>query len=217
MYKPEYATVGNFLEPRITSEDEVKIRVHYCAINSDDYSMYTGKLKSRYADYGLLNEFSGVITQVGSASESAGFAVGDPVSGTMFSPCGMCPMCRSNRQDLCVELNGNACLNEFIVINNRKVVRLPQQLPLRQGALFWLAACCMRCVERMQVQTGQTVLIHGAGSNGLMLLQLIRKRLPRLVVVSDPLPDKRELARQMGADVVLDPYQDQLKEQTPFS
>lgn len=124
------------------------------------------------------------------------------------------PYVRSNRQDLCVELNGNACLNEFIVINNRKVVRLPQQLPLRQGALFWLAACCMRCVERMQVQTGQTVLIHGAGSNGLMLLQLIRKRLPRLVVVSDPLPDKRELARQMGADVVLDPYQDQLKEQT---
>ena len=145
MYKPGYATVGNFLEPRITSEDEVKIRVHYCAINSDDYSMYMGKLKSRYASYGLLNEFSGVITQVGSASESAGFSVGDPVSGTMFSPCGMCPMCRSNRQDLCVELNGDACLNEFIVINNRKVVRLPQQLPLRQGALFWLAACCMRC------------------------------------------------------------------------
>ena len=136
MYKPGYATVGNFLEPRITSEDEVKIRVHYCAINSDDYSMYMGKLKSRYASYGLLNEFSGVITQVGSASESAGFSVGDPVSGTMFSPCGMCPMCRSNRQDLCVELNGDACLNEFIVINNRKVVRLPQQLPLRQGALF---------------------------------------------------------------------------------
>ena len=45
MYKPGYATVGNFLEPRITSEDEVKIRVHYCAINSDDYSMYMGKLK----------------------------------------------------------------------------------------------------------------------------------------------------------------------------
>ena len=44
MYKPGYATVGNFLEPRITSEDEVKIRVHYCAINSDDYSMYMGKL-----------------------------------------------------------------------------------------------------------------------------------------------------------------------------
>ena len=57
MYKPGYATVGNFLEPRITSEDEVKIRVHYCAINSDDYSMYMGKLKSRYASYGLLNEF----------------------------------------------------------------------------------------------------------------------------------------------------------------
>lgn len=104
----------------------------------------------------------------------------------MFSPCGMYPMCRSNRQDLCVELNGDASLNEFIVLDNREIVRLPQQLPLRQGALFWLAACCMRCVERMQVQTGQTVLIQ----------------------------DKRELARQMGADVVLDPYKDQLKEQT---
>ena len=79
MYKPGYATVGNFLEPRITSEDEVKIRVHYCAINSDDYSMYMGKLKSRYASYGLLNEFSGVITQVGSASESAGFSERDHV------------------------------------------------------------------------------------------------------------------------------------------
>ena len=43
MYKPGHATVGNFLEPRITSEDEVKIRVHYCAINSDDYSMYMGQ------------------------------------------------------------------------------------------------------------------------------------------------------------------------------
>ena len=40
MYKPGYATVGNFLEPRITSVDEVIIRVHYYAINSDDYSMY---------------------------------------------------------------------------------------------------------------------------------------------------------------------------------
>lgn len=103
MYKPGYATVGNFLEPRITSEDEVKIRVHYCAINSDDYSMYMGKLKIPLRQLRLAQRIQRVITQVGSASESAGFFCGGPGQRTMFSPCGMCPMCRSNRQDLCVD------------------------------------------------------------------------------------------------------------------
>lgn len=92
MYKPGHATVGNFLEPRITSEDEVKIRVHYCAINSDDYSMYMGKLKSRYASYGLLNEFSGVITQVEAPANPQAFLWGTRSAGPCFPPaaCALC-------------------------------------------------------------------------------------------------------------------------------
>ena len=214
IYQPQNVTVGNFLEPRITSEDQVKIRVHYCAINSDDYNMYAGNLRAGYANYGLLHEFSGIITDVGRESREAGFSVGDPVSGTMFYPCGMCPMCRSGQPELCIDLKGNACLSEYVVLNNRKVVHLPRQLPLRQGVLFWMAACCMQCAERMQVQAGQTVLIHGAGSVGLMLLQILRQRMPRLIVVSEPLQDKRELALHLGADVVLNPYQDNLAAQT---
>lgn len=140
LYQPEKAVVGSFPEPHITREDEVKIRVQYCSINADDYAVYTGQIRGGYENHGILNEFCGTITALGEVSRRFGFAEGDLVSGTFFSPCGMCPMCRKGKLDLCLELKSHAALNEYIVLDNRAVVRLPSQINAQQGTLFWLAA-----------------------------------------------------------------------------
>lgn len=214
LYQPGKAVVGSFPEPHITREDEVKIRVQYCSINADDYAVYTGQIRGGYENHEILNEFCGTITALGEVSRRFGFAEGDLVSGTFFSPCGMCPMCRKGKLDLCLELKSHAALNEYIVLDNRAVVRLPSQINAQQGTLFWLAARCMQGGERLDVQPGDTVLIHGGGNAGLMMLQLVRRRMPRLVVVSEPISEKRELALRLGADVVLDPNEEVLAART---
>ena len=214
LYQARKAVVGSYPEPRITRDDEIKVRVHYCSINSDDYAMYTDQIKSRLKSNGILSEFSGVIAALGEQSRLAGFSEGDPVSATLYYPCGTCPMCRRNRPDLCIEMNWQPALNEYIVLNSRTAVHLPKQLPLRHGVLFWLAARCMQGVERLNIQPGDTVLIHGAGNVGLMMLQMVLSRMPRLVVVSDPIPDNRVLALQFGAHVVWNPYHDSIAAET---
>lgn len=214
LYQPGKALLGDFPEPQITRDDEVKIRVRYCTINADDYDMYSAKIKGRYPDYGILNEFSGEIVALGNGSKAAGLSVGDHVSSIYYYPCGMCPMCRKNRPDLCLELRVKAALSEYIVLNNRAVTKLPEEISLREGVLFGLAVSCMQGVERMNVQPGDKVLIHGGGSVGLMMMELVQKKLPSLVVVSEPLSEKRNLALQLGADCVWNPVQDNLAEET---
>lgn len=214
LYKPNKITIENVPEPQIKRDCDVKIKVHYCGINSDDWLMYSGKINARYPDYGLLNEFSGVIVELGEKAKAGNLRVGDHVSAIRFSPCGNCPMCRSGHGELCVELNGTPALSEYIVTDCKKVVKLPPNLPLEQGVLFWPAACCFEALDRLKLEAGESMLIHGAGTMGLLMLQLAKARFASPVVVSEPILGKRTLALILGADHVINPASDDFSECT---
>lgn len=66
---------------------------------------------------------------------------------------------------------------------------------------------CLKAVRKAGIERGQTVLVVGQGPIGLLLLQLARWA-GASVFSSDPLPDRRELSRRLGASAVLDPEGD---------
>jgi len=193
-------------EPSVRHPDDVKIRVHYGAINPDDYAMVNGTLRSHYYDRGLGHEISGEIVKLGPEAAQYGLAIGDAVSAVPFTSCGMCINCRSGKEHLCLESGSvNGLFSEYIVLKSTQVCKLPASMDLREGALFWLTMTCAHCMESFPHTTGQSILILGGGSAGLMLLQLARLHGACLVIVSEPIKGKRALARKLGATKVVDP------------
>lgn len=214
LYSANNATIVEVSEPQIISEEQVKIRVRYCGIGTDDYAMYSGKINARYANSGLLTEFSGEIIDLGSAAKNAGFAKGDKVSAARFAPCGKCPMCRSGKPNLCVELSAMGCMSEIIVTDCHKLAKLSDDLPLEYGVFFEPASRCLYAIDKMNFATGDTVCILGENSTSLIMLQLLKRRMPSLVVVCGSLKEKRSLSLNFGADKIVDSSWTNLAETT---
>src|SRR5439155_26080059 len=74
-------------------------------------------------------------------------------------------------------------------------------------------ACFVRGINRAAIHTGDSVLVLGAGSNGLMLAQLAQQRGAISVIIVDPIPYRRQRALEVGIDYVLDPQEQSLLEQ----
>ena len=200
-------------EPKLTSPEQTLVRVRYAAINADDYSAFAGYLGRVYNSQRLLHEFSGEIVALGPQAAAQGFAVGDHVSCNILRGCGVCPACRRGRTNLCSERSAaGGASSEYIVVNAENLVHLPDEIPLEQGALYWLVSTCTACVERIAIQPGSRVLVLGGGAAGLMLLQLLKKKMPSILAVSEPVAAKRALARSLGADLVIDPATERIEE-----
>lgn len=214
LYSINIVTVGEYLEPRLVSERQVKIRVKYCGIGKDDYAMYSGTINARYANYGLLTEFSGEIIELGRIAKESGFSIGDKVSATRFVPCGNCPMCRSGKPNLCVELSASGCLEEVIIADCRKIVKLPKEMPIEYGVFFDSAARCLHAIEKMNLRTGESVCILGDDSTALIMAQLIRKKMPGLLVICSDFADKNKIAVDLGVDRIVNSSGDNLAETT---
>ena len=135
------------------------------------------------------------------------------MSCNILHGCGVCPACRRGRTNLCSERSAaGGASSEYIVVNAENLVHLPDEIPLEQGALYWLASTCTARVERMAIQPGSRVLVLGGGAAGLMLLQLLKKKMPSILAVSEPVAAKRALARSLGADLVIDPATERIEE-----
>jgi len=83
--------------------------------------------------------------------------------------------------------------------------KVPHDLPLEQAILIEPYACSMHAVRRAQIQLGDFVVISGAGTLGLGMIGAARLSGPGTLVVLDLFDDRLELAKQFGADIVLNP------------
>src|SRR5205085_5025424 len=93
------------------------------------------------------------------------------------------------------------------------VLPLPDNLTFEAATLIEPLACCVRGINRAAIQPGDSVLVLGAGSNGLMLAQLAQQRGATRVIVVDPIAYRRQRALDTGIEYVLDPQADKLLEQ----
>ncbi|MBO0789903.1 MAG: alcohol dehydrogenase catalytic domain-containing protein, partial [Ktedonobacteraceae bacterium] len=153
----------------------------------------------------------GVVVAVGEGAEP--FRVGQHVFVHHHVPCMVCHFCQRGSFSQCATFRGTRLypggLAEYIRVPapnvQRDVLPLPDELSFEHGTLIEPLACCIRGIDRAAVQPGDSVLILGAGSNGLMLGQLARLRGAARVMSVDPIAYRRQRALEMGADSVFDP------------
>jgi L-iditol 2-dehydrogenase len=162
----------------------------------------------------LGHEIVGTVATLGEGVR--GFAVGDRVAVPHHASCGECDLCRRGSEPLCPAFRENLLspggFSEWVLVRERAVRQAAFALPphLRDEAAVFLepAACVLRGLRHARLPetalTGPSpgcAAVLGAGSMGLLHLLLLKAVHPGLrVAVSDPLEERLELARRLGAD-----------------
>jgi len=190
---------------------EILVRVEACGLcGSDLMEWYTAEK----APAVLGHEPAGVVAQVGAGVTA--FAPGDRVFVHHHVPCFTCHYCLRGYYTLCdtfkatqLDPGGFAEYIRVPALNvERDVLKLPPDMSFAEATLIEPVATCIRGIERANVQVGDTVVVIGAGVAGIIHLQLARILGAAKVLVTDFAPFRLEMARRMGADLVLDAQAD---------
>jgi len=152
------------------------------------------------------HEFAGVVTEVG--AEVEGVHIGMRVVTANSAPCHQCFYCRAGETNLCENLDLlNGAYAEQIripaAIVRDNLLTIPDSLSFRAAAFCEPLACVLHGLDAVQLRPGEHVAILGAGSIGLLLVQLCKHAGARVILVSRS-AGKLELARKLGADAVID-------------
>jgi L-iditol 2-dehydrogenase len=152
------------------------------------------------------HEFAGVVTQVG--AEVEGFHPGMRVVAANSAPCHQCFYCHAGETNLCENLDLlNGAYAEQIripaAIVQQNLLAIPGSLPFREAAFCEPLACVLHGLDAVQLRSGDHVAILGAGSIGLLLVQLCKRVGAHVILVSRS-ASKLELAKKLGADAVID-------------
>ncbi len=149
---------------------ELLVRVRACGVCGSDVS--TWYMDPR-APAVLGHEPAGDVVAAGAG---AGFAVGDRVILHHHVPCMVCALCRRGAHTQCAQFKATrlypAAMAEYVrvpaAVVRTDVLKLPEGMPYEAGALVEPAACCVRGLDRANIQIGDTVVILGAGFSGVV-------------------------------------------------
>jgi L-iditol 2-dehydrogenase len=154
----------------------------------------------------LGHEPVGEVVQVG---EGAAFAVGQRVFVHHHVPCFECDLCRADRHTLCDRFRATAIdpggLAEYIRVPaenaTHDVLVVPDHVDDVAATLIEPVACIIRGQRRAGTTHGSRVAVVGAGSMGLLEIQVARALGAHDVVVVEPDPDRAARAAACGARV----------------
>ena len=210
--RPMVVAVHDVPLPVIEADDQVQIQVAVVGICGSEIHAYHGTHPFRIPPVISGHELAGVVTAVGSAAASV--AVGDRVTVEPHYGCGVCRACREGAYNACASTqvlgtqSWQAAFGEYIVVPERTVVPLPDNVSFEQGALIEPIAVGVHAVRKAGVGLGDGVAILGAGPIGLGLLLAARAAGASPVFVTDLSACNREIALKMGATRALDPAKD---------
>lgn len=195
-------------------DGDILIRVRAATLCGTDLRILSGRKKKGVRFPSVIgHEFAGDILKTGPAV--AGFKPGDRIAADPVVPCRSCAYCRTGMENVC--LNRRAIGYEFdgafaellripaAALEAGNIRKLPDSLSYAAGALIEPLACVVNGQENVDMRLGDVVLVLGAGPIGLMHMLLAKASGAGLVVVSEPNPERRRQAAELGADIVVDP------------
>jgi len=225
-HAPEDYRVEQIARPR-AGPRELVIRIGACGICASDCKCWSGA-KMFWGGDGAQpwvkapvvpgHEFFGYVEELGEgAAEHFGVARGDRVIAEQIVPCERCRYCRSGKYWMCEVHNifgfqrevADGGMAQYMRIPSTAIVHtIPHDMPVDDAAIIEPLACAIHAVNRGDIQLDDVVVIAGAGPIGLMMVQVAKLKTPRKLVVIDMVNERLELARRYGADVVVNPKDD---------
>lgn len=211
VFQDNQVIVKEVPDPEIGSHD-VLIHPKFCGISINDIGFYqhgNGK------DLILGHEFSGEICEVG--QKVTGWEIGDRVVPSSVIPCNRCSFCQQGRHNLCnnmqmpgITINGGFA--DLVVLPQTALYKIPDEVDYKEAAIVEPLTTVLHGYKRIREPIlGSNVLIQGSAAIGLYSLQVGKLQGANSVGVIDTNQTRRDLATRLGADFVIDPFQDDVQ------
>lgn len=201
----------------VIGDNDVLVEVKACGVCGTDVHIYEGDEGAAPVTPPTIlgHEFSGIVTKVGKNVVSCN--VGDRVSIDPNCYCGTCDPCRNGVSHYCENMIGygttvNGGFAEYCAVNERQIYKLGKNTSFEQGAMAEPVACCLHGIDMCEIQPGHQVVVIGGGMIGLLMIQLAKLAGAAKVALLEPVQSKREIGRNIGADVCIDPLTEDVSE-----
>lgn len=189
-------------------DDEVLIKVHCAAICGTDLHImeWDGWSQKRVKPPMIPgHELAGDIIAVGKAVKDR--KVGDRVSCETHVACGECYFCKNGMPHICKNVRLFGCMYDGAFAQYTKIrwdstFVLDDDISYETACMFEPMGAGVHGVESAQVE-GKNVLVSGCGPIGLTAISACKVFGARQVIACDLIDEKLEIAREMGADVVI--------------
>lgn len=171
--------------------DDVLVETRLAGICGTDKNFYQGRFpRMRGAGYSKSEEFVTLPLYIGHEGGGVVQDVGRRVK-------------RFKRGDFVMSFNVNNTMADFFCASEDDLEPLAAGLPEEIACLGEPIACAMFSGLHSNVNLGDTAVVYGVGFAGQIIAQVMKRKGARLVVAVDIVEEKLELARRLGADVVI--------------
>ena len=181
---------------------EALVDVEYCGVCHTDLHVAKGdfgKVPGRV----LGHEGIGIVRELGEGVKS--LKVGDRVSiAWFFEGCGCCEYCDTGRETLCRTVKNagysvDGAMATQCIVTADYAVKVPDGLDPAQAS----SVTCYAAIKAAKLRPGQWIALYGAGGLGNLAVQYAKKVFNAHVVAVDINDDKLALAKECGADIVI--------------
>ncbi|MGI5484419.1 zinc-dependent alcohol dehydrogenase [Streptomyces lavendofoliae] len=190
---------------------EVLVKVAAAGICMSDREVYDGHRDPGYVRYPVVpgHEWAGTVEAVGEGVDPA--LTGRKTVAEGFRACGLCERCRCGETSLCAGGYAETGFTEpgafadHVTVPARLLHLLADDADLRAAALLEPAAVIAAAVRAGRPRPGERVAVVGAGTLGLLAVQLLAASSPAELAVVDPRAARGDQALRCGASRSLDP------------
>jgi L-iditol 2-dehydrogenase len=215
MKAAELAGIRRFriVEQEIAAPGPGQVQVQVAAVGicgSDMHNFTEGGIGDSACKFPMIlgHEPSGVVLKTGAGVTGVG--TGDYFAFEPAIACGQCEYCRRGLDNLCVDMKfmsstgipGYFC--EFVNIPAHNLIPVPKHVGLRAATLIEPLGVALHSLSFAKIQAGETAVVFGTGPIGLMTIAALKLAGASRVWAVEPLAHRRDMARAIGADVVLD-------------
>ncbi len=205
------------IEKPTPKANEVLIKVMACGICGTDVHIFCGDEGCFPTPAGTVlgHEFSGLVEAVGENVKS--IKAGDRVCVDPNQLCGECYYCKSGIGHFCEEMRGigtgvHGGFAEYCAVPESQVYKIGDNTTYEMAAMTEPVACCVHGIDMCEISCGDTVAIIGGGMIGMIMLQLAGLSGAGKLIMIEPVAAKREIAYKLGADLCIDPINENVKE-----
>jgi L-iditol 2-dehydrogenase len=195
---------------------ELLLRVHTCGVCGTDLKKIATGSHSAPRIFG--HETSGIVAAIG--ANVTNFEPGDRVMVFHHIPCRQCFYCRHKTFAQCPTYKKVGCTAGFEPsgggfaeyvrvmdwIVDQGTVKIPAGVSFEQASFIEPVNTCMKGIEALRLQPGETVLDIGQGPIGI-ILSVLARRAGATVITSDLYPERLKIAKSLGFEHTIDASQ----------
>jgi threonine dehydrogenase-like Zn-dependent dehydrogenase/GT2 family glycosyltransferase len=180
------------MEVPLVGPEEVLIQVAYVGVGATDLEVASGHLdgyRGGPSGYPATpgHEYSGIVVNKG--TRVRGLHQGDKVVGVYTVGCGNCPACVTGEVYRCTQRKDTSPMYLdgayawYLKTPRQYIHKLPREILLKQGVLTGLVATCLNGLKKLELRSGVTACVIGAGPLGNLCAQILKRRGADITVI----------------------------------